>query len=98
MTAGTSLEVRFRWLSIAAVALFGVALTVGMMLHLVSPGSVVSTRVLHIGLLALMAAPAVRIMIAVAERIRTRDWPFVLLAFTVIVELAIVLWRAGYRG
>ena len=98
MTEGISLEVRFRWLSIAAVVLFGAALAAGMVLHLASPGSVVSARLLQIGLVALMAAPGVRIVIAVAERIRTRDWPFVLLALTVVIELAIVLWRASARG
>lgn len=98
MNDGISLEVRFRWLSIGAVVLFGVALTAGMVLHLAAPGSHTSTRFLQVGLLALMAAPGVRIVIAVAERIRTRDWPFVLLALTVVIELAIVLWRASARA
>ena len=98
MSEGISLEVRFRWASITAVVLFAVALTAGMVLHLASPGSVISTRLLQAGLLALMAAPGVRILIAVAERIRTRDWSFVLLALIVVIELAIVLWRAASRG
>ena len=98
MSDGISLEVRFRWLSIASVVLFGVALSAGMVLHLAAPDSIVSARVLQVGLVALMAAPGVRIVIAVAERIRTRDWPFVLLALTVVIELAIVLWRASDRG
>lgn len=98
MTAESSLEIRLRWISLAVVAVFGAALTAGMVLHLASPGSVVSTRLLEVGLVALMAAPGIRILIAVAERVRTRDWTFVLLAAIVVLELGIVLWRAAQRG
>ena len=98
MTEPTSLEVRFRWVSITAVVLFAVALTLGMLLHLVSPGGTVSTGFLQAGLVALMVTPGIRILIAVAERIRTRDWGFVLLAAIVVLELAVVLWRAASRG
>jgi len=44
-----------------------------------------------------MAAPALRILIAVAERIRRRDWVFVFMTAIVVIELGIVLWRAASR-
>ena len=89
------LEVRLRWLTLTVVVSFGVALLAGMVLHLASPGSALSVRFLQAGLVLLMTAPAVRILIAVAERIRRQDWPFVLMTLVVILELAIVLWRAA---
>ncbi|HVJ26644.1 MAG TPA: DUF1634 domain-containing protein [Vicinamibacterales bacterium] len=89
------LEVRLRWLTLTVVVSFGVALLAGMVLHLASPGSALSVRFLQAGLVLLMAAPGVRILIAVAERIRRQDWPFVLMTLVVILELAIVLWRAA---
>lgn len=89
------LEVRLRWLTVTVVVAFGVALLAGTVLHLASPGSALSVRLLQAGLVLLMAAPAVRILIAVAERSRRQDWPFVLMTLVVILELAIVLWRAA---
>ena len=89
------LEVRLRWLTLTVVVSFGVALLAGMVLHLASPGSALSVRFLQMGLVLLMTAPALRILIAVAERIRRQDWPFVLMTLVVILELAIVLWRAA---
>ena len=89
------LEVRLRWLTLTVVVSFGVALLAGMVLHLASPGSALSVRFLQTGLVLLMTAPAVRILIAVAERIRRQDWPFVLMTLVVILELAFVLWRAA---
>ena len=89
------LEVRLRWLTLTVVVSFGVALLAGMVLHLASPGSALSVRFLQTGLVLLMTAPALRILIAVAERIRRQDWPFVLMTLVVILELAIVLWRAA---
>ena len=89
------LEVRLRWLTLTVVVSFGVALLAGMVLHLASPGSALSVRFLQTGLVLLMTAPAVRVLIAVAERIRRQDWPFVLMTLVVILELAFVLWRAA---
>lgn len=91
------LEVRFRWLTLAVVLLFGGALLTGAILHLVSPNSALSRTLLQAGLIMLMSAPAVRILIAVAERVRRQDWPFVVMTLVVIAELAIVLWRAATK-
>lgn len=92
------LELRLRWLTVTVVVSFGVALLAGTVLHLVSPGSALSTTLLQTGLVLLMAAPALRILIAVAERVRRQDWPFVVMTMVVIVELAIVLWRAAAKS
>lgn len=97
MTAPVDLERRFGWLSTALVVLFGGALAAGMVLHLMSPATLLSVRLLETGLVLLMAAPALRILIAVAERIRRRDWPFVIMTAVVVLELAIVLWRAASK-
>ena len=92
------LEVRLRWLTVTVVVSFGLALLAGMIAHLVSPGSALSIALLQTGLVLLMSAPAVRILIAVAERIRRQDWPFVLMTVAIVLELAIVLWRAGTKS
>jgi uncharacterized membrane protein len=91
------LDDRFLWVSRANVMLFGAAMLAGLVLHLASPHSVLSVRLLQAGLVLLMAAPALRILIAVAERIRRRDWVFVLMTVIVVIELGIVLWRAASR-
>ena len=92
------LEVRLRWLTLAVVISFGGALLAGTILHLVSPGSALSRTFLQTGLVMLMFAPAVRILIAVAERLRRQDWPFVVMTLVVVVELSIVLWRAATKS
>lgn len=97
MTAPADLEVRLRWASIAFVGMFAAALTAGIVLHIARPGSRMSIALLEAGLVFLMAAPAVRILIAVAERIRRRDWVFVLMTAIIVLELAIVLWRAATK-
>jgi hypothetical protein len=97
MSAPADLDERFVWVARANVVLFGVALVAGLVLHLVSPDGVLSVRLLQAGLVLLMAAPALRILIAVSERLRRRDWVFVLMTAVVVIELAIVLWRAAAR-
>lgn len=92
------LEVRYRWLSIGSVILFGLAFAFGLTLYLFDHRSAASLRWLQVGLLLLMATPALRILIASAERIRRRDWTFLALTAIVVVELAIVLWRAASRS
>ena len=97
MTTSPDIEVRLRWVTGSLVVLFGAALLVGMILHLVSPGSALSVGLLEAGIVLLMAAPAVRILIAVAERVRRSDWPFVVMTLVVVIELSIVLWRAASK-
>jgi hypothetical protein len=91
------LDERLLWVSRTNVVLFGAAMAAGLVLHLASPYGVLSVRLLQAGLVLLMAAPALRILIAVVERIRRGDWVFVLMTAIVVVELGIVLWRAASR-
>lgn len=95
--SSTDLELRLRWLAVGTVTLFGLALTAGLVAHIVSPGSTTATQLLQAGIILLMLAPASRVLIAVAERIRRRDWMFVLMTVVVAVELAIVMWRASQK-
>lgn len=91
------LETRFHWVSLVLVALFGVAFATGLILHVRRPGGPEATFALHAGLVLLMASPATRLLIALAERIRRRDRAFVLMTLIVAVELAIVMWRASTK-
>jgi hypothetical protein len=97
VSTSPDVELRLNWLSVAMVALFGVTLSAGTLLHMFAPDSAASVRMLQAGLVLLMMAPAVRILIAVLERVRRRDWPFVLMTAIVLAELAIVLWRAAAK-
>ncbi|MBA2302333.1 MAG: DUF1634 domain-containing protein [Acidobacteria bacterium] len=92
------LEIRYRWLSIAVVILVGGAFALGLILYVLDRGSGASLQALNAGLLLLMAAPAVRILVAGAEQIRRGDWTFVLLTAIVAAEIGVVLWRASARG
>ena len=99
MTArAADLEVRFRWLSVAVLVLYGVAFAVGLLLYALEPASQASLVLLHAGLLLLMASPAVRILVAIAERTRRQDWRFLAMTVVVLAELGVVLWRAATRS
>ena len=88
------LEVRYRWLSIAVVILFGLAFMVGLTLYVIEPESPAARVALQAGLIALLASPVVRMAVAGAERIRRRDWVFVVMMMVIAGELAFVFWRA----
>jgi hypothetical protein len=91
-------EARLNWIALVLVALFGAAFALGLVLHVRRPGSPEASFVLHTGLVLLMASPAARLLIALAERIRRGDRIFVLMTVIVALELAIVMWRASSRG
>jgi Kef-type K+ transport system membrane component KefB len=90
-----SFEHRYRWMSVAMVGLFALAFAIGLGLHLTNPGSESARFALHAGLILLMVSPAVRMSVATAERLRKRDFAFVVMTVVVLLELAIVLWRAS---
>jgi hypothetical protein len=92
------LEARLNWISIALVALFGLAFGAGLLLHIRRPGSPEASLVLHAGLVVLMASPAARLLFALIERVRSRDWTFVVMTLIVAVELTIVMWRASAKS
>jgi hypothetical protein len=91
-------EARLNWIALVLVALFGAAFALGLVLHVRRPGSPEASFVLHTGLVLLMASPAARLLIALAERIRRGDRTFILMTMIVALELAIVMWRASSRG
>ena len=97
MSRKQDLDVRFGWIGIATVIAFGALLLCGLVLHLLDPGGAASRRTLEAGLVTLMVAPAVRLTIAVAEGLRRRDWSFVAMAAIVVLELALVMWRAATK-
>jgi hypothetical protein len=85
------------WVSVAIVVLFAGGFALGLLLYMLDPGSAPAGLLLESALLALMAAPVVRLAAAVSERLRWRDWSFLLMASIVAVELGIVLWRAANK-
>jgi hypothetical protein len=92
-----NMEARFRRLSIGIVFLSGAAFALGVILYAADQSSRVAALVLQAGLLLLMAAPGVRILVATAERLRRRDWTFLLMTAVVVMELAVVMWRAAQK-
>ncbi len=97
MTRKADLEVRFGWVAVAVVVVFGALLATGLLLHIADPGAAASRAMLEAGLVTLMLAPAVRLTIAVAERVRRREWGFVIVTAIVVIELAFVMWRAASK-
>jgi len=93
-----NLEHRYRWISVGLVLLFGATLALGLLLYTLDHQSAIALVVLQTGLFMLMASPAVRIAVIAAERIRRRDWGFLGLTAVVVIEVGIVLWRAGTRA
>ena len=89
-----NIEVRYAWVSVGIVALFSAAFAIGLVLYLLDPGSRGAELALHGGLMLLMASPALRILVATAERVRRRDILFLVMTVAVVVELGIVFWRA----
>jgi hypothetical protein len=90
-----SLEHRYRWLSAGIVAAFSLTFAIGLVLYVLEPGGRAAAMALQLGLVLLMASPAVRMMVATAERVRLRDVAFIMMTIAVVVELGIVFWRAG---
>jgi hypothetical protein len=78
----SDLEERSLWLVKASVLASGLLLAAGLLLHVTAGGHPGGwpPRLLAIGLMILMAVPALRVVIATAERIRRRaatgiSWP-----------------------
>lgn len=97
MSASRDLEDRFLWVVRAMVVVGALALAAGLLMHLVWPDTTVASAYLRAGLVLLMATPALRIVIAVAERLRRRDRQFVLVTAVVVLELSLTLWYATTR-
>ena len=91
------IEERFGGVMTVMIVLFAAALGAGLLLHVIMPRSGPAGILLEAGLVLLMASPAVRLLLALAERIRRADWTFVVLTAVIALELAIVMWRAAQK-
>ena len=91
------LEDRLLWLVKAMVIAGGLVLAIGLLFHILSSGTRITDVMLQAGLILLMATPALRILIAVADRIRRRDVEFVVVTLIVVLELTVTMWYATTR-
>ena len=97
MSAGPDVEDRLLWLVKGAVLVSGAALACGLGIHLARADQPIARSLLASGLVLLMCIPAARVLIATAERVRRRDWHFVVATLVVLVELCLALWFASRR-
>ena len=97
MTADQDLRERFLWVVRTMVIAAGVALAVGLLFYIRGTNATVADRSLRAGLIILMATPVVRTLIAVIERLRTRDGFYLVVTAMVLFELALTLWYATTR-
>ena len=72
-------------------------LSAGLLLTFAGPPDVAG-RLLHAGLIVLMATPATRVVLACGEFARTRDWFFALVSLAVLAVLGMTLWIAVTGG
>jgi uncharacterized membrane protein len=97
MNAERDVEDRLLWIVRGAVLASGAALASGLVLHIARGDHPAARLLLAIGLMLLMSIPAARVVIATAERVRRRDWYFVVATLVVLVELCLALWFASRR-
>lgn len=71
-------------------------LAVGLVLELGGVGSGLARFLLTMGLSILLATPAARVVMSVADYARERDWLFVVLTLVVLLELAASVIAALY--
>lgn len=76
-----------------------VLLAAGLLLTLIGRGDRVAGTVLTTAIVMLLATPAARVVISVAEYARERDWLFVALTLIVLLTLAgsvvVAFWSSG---
>ena len=92
-----NLEDRFLWIIKGGVFGSGLLLAAGLALHLARPDQAAARSLLAVGLIVLMAVPAGRLLLASAERIRRRDWLFLLATLLIVIELSLTMWFASRR-
>lgn len=91
------LEERSLWIVRLSVRLSAFALAGGLLLRLLASQESRSRVVIGAGLVVLMLTPVLRILIAVAERLRRRDLQLVAITAVVLLELTLTLWYATTR-
>jgi uncharacterized membrane protein len=88
------LRERFLWVVQTMVVAAAVALALGLILHVSGADALLAERSLRTGLVILMSTPVIRILIAVAERLRTRDVQYLVVTAIVLMELSLTMWYA----
>jgi uncharacterized membrane protein len=74
-----------------------VALMTGFLIVSISGTSVVSMRLLTLGVLVLIATPVARVFVSAVSYVRGRDWMFAILTLIVLAELVASI-AAAIRG
>jgi uncharacterized membrane protein len=87
----THLERRLGKVLIGGLSLSAVSLAAGLLFYLAMPELGVSSRLLSLGLVTLMATPLLRVLVSLAEYVRLREWLFVLTTVAVLVELSVTV-------
>ena len=96
MTPEKDLRERFLWVVRGMMMTAGLVLALGLVLHLAGAAAG-ADRALRAGLVILMATPAFRMVISVAERVRRVDLQFVAVTAVVLFELSLTMWYAATR-
>ena len=95
----SALEVTIGRVLRLGVGASSVLLAAGLLVTLVDEASRVAPALLTIATIILLATPAARVVISVAEYARERDWLFVALTLIVLLTLAgsvvVALWNSG---
>jgi uncharacterized membrane protein len=83
----------------AGVGLASILLVVGLLLTLLDTAEAAASMVLTTAIAILIATPAARVVISVAEYVRERDWLFAALTSIVLLTLAVsvfvAFWSTG---
>jgi uncharacterized membrane protein len=87
---------RVLWIGVGASS---VLLAAGLLLALVHEANGIAPIVLTTAIVILLATPAARVVVSVAEYARERDWLFVALTLAVLLTLAgsvmVAFWNTG---
>ena len=97
MIADRDIDARYLWVVNTSLIGSSLVLAAGLIVHTVLSQELLAQRILGAGLILLMATPALRILIAVAERVNRRDVQFVVITLIVLLELSLTLWYAATR-
>ena len=93
----SDLEDRLLWIVKAGIIASGAILAAGLVLHMLDADQPTARALLAVGLMLLMSVPALRVIAATADRVRRRDWYFVIATILVLVELSVAMWFAAGR-
>ncbi len=96
MTDDRSLELAVGRVLRIGVTASSVCLGAGLLLTLFHEAAGVAHLMLRIGLIALLATPASRVVVSVIDYLLERDWLFVLLTLIVLAELLASVAAAIY--